>query len=343
MEKLIINTADIKSNIGALRKYAGVQLIGTVEHGGYGCGNRFLARAYVNAGVQMLASSDAYTVNLILNEFPQVSTLLMCPVIGREELACIIKRGAVATISNSEDAVRLNAAAEETGTQVKAHLLIRTHKDGCGISFSQAEGLAASLLNCHNIEVDGAYTHIGSRYRARGKAVAACKDVFDRTVAAINAAGIRTPLLHMAEAYTALRYPELAYNAVRTGDAVIGRMGEKDRWNLRPVGCVETDVIGFTVIPAEEDKSLKSPRERRYAVASLGCPQAAEAAADKALPFTDRQIVCFWGKKRMKAEGTCGSGLVLIDGAKTGIQAGDAVRFPVDPRMVTADCVRNYE
>lgn len=344
MEKLIINTADIRSNIDAVRKYSSVQLIGVVDHGGYGCGSRFLARAFVSAGVQMLAASDAATVNTILNDFPQVNTLLMCPVIGRAELDCIVRRGAVATVTNSEDAARLNAAAEESGSIIKAHLLIRTHKDGCGISLSQADRVAATLLNCHNIEVDGAYTHIDARRRTSEKAVLVQKEIFEQTAGIINTAGVQTPLLHMAESYTALRYPDLSFNAVRVGDAIIGRMEEKDKWHLAPVGEIETTVIGFTVIPAEDEKSLKTSKERRYALVDLSSIGSARAASpDGLIPFADKQLYCIWGKKKLRVVGNCGSELLLVDTARAGVQTGDTVRFSADPRLVGADCERNYE
>lgn len=344
MERLIINTSDVRSNIDAVRKYAGVQLIGVVDHGGYGCGARFLARAFVSAGVQMLAASDAATVTAILADFPQVNTLLMCPVIGKAELACVLRGGAIATVTDSEGAIRLNSAAEEIGAHVKVHLLIRTHKEGCGISLSQADRLAATLLNCHNLEIDGAYTHIDARRRTNGKAVMMQKEIFERTVSLLNTAGIETPMLHAAESYTALRYHDLSFNAVRVGDAVIGRMEEKDRWRLARVGEIETPVIGFTVIPAEEEKELKTSREHRYAVVSLSCDGAVKAASpDGFLPFSDKQMFCVWGKKKLRVSGSCTDQLFLIDTARTGIQSGDTVRFSADPRLVHADCERNYE
>lgn len=344
MDKLIISTADIKSNIERVRKQSGVQLIGNIEHGGYGCGIRFIARAYVSAGVQMFASSDVAVINEVLNDFPQISTLLTCPVIGREELECIIRRGVIATVASVSDAVRLNAAAEQADCIVKVHLLIRTHKDGCGITLSQAETAALTLATCHNLEIDGAYTYIDPSNFKKEKAVMKQKEIFDAALSIINDSGIRTPVRHMAEGYTALRYPAISYNAVRVGDAVIGRMDEKDRWGLSPVGEIETKIVGFTTIPAEEDKDIKSSKDRVFAVTVLSNNGAVyEASPDKIIPFSGKKIFCNYGKKKLRAVNSCGSSVILLDCGKTLVEQGDLVRFSADPRLVDADCVRNYE
>ena len=344
MDKLIISTADIKKNIEKVRKQAGVQLIGTIEHGGYGCGSRFLARAYVNSGVQMFASSDAEVLNEVLDDFPQISALLTCPVIGRAELECIIRRGVIATVTSASDAVRLNAAAEQADCIVKVHLLIRTHKDGCGITISQAESTALSLITCHNLEVDGAYTYIDPHNYKKQKAIMKQKELFDATLSIINDSGVSTPVRHIAEGYTALRYPAISYNAVRVGDAVIGRMDEKDRWNLSPVGEIETKIVGFTVIPAEADSDIKTSKDRKFGVTVLANNRAVyEALPDKLIPFSEKQIFCQHGKKKLRAYTQCGSSTVLLSCGKTVVEQGVTVRFSADPRIVYVDCIRNYE
>lgn len=344
MDKLIISIADIKSNIEKVRKQSGVQLIGNIEQGGYGCGVRFLARIYVSAGVQMLASSDVNVLNEVLNDFPQVSTLLTCPVIGREELECIIRRGAVATVASASDALRLNAAAEQADCIVKVHLLIRTHKDGCGITLSQAESTALNLASCHNLEIDGAYTYIYPDDCKKEKAVLKQKEIFDTALSILNNSGIATSVCHIAEGYTALRYPSITYNAVRVGDAVIGRMSEKDRWGLSPVGEIETDIVGFTTLPAEEYKDIRSSKERTFAVTVLNNNGAVrEASPDKIIPFSGKQIFCKHGKKKLRAFSTCTSSVILLDHGKTAVEQGDTVRFSADPRFVNGDCLRNYE
>lgn len=344
MDKLIISIADIKSNIEKVRKQAGVQIVGNIEHGGYGCGVRFLARAYVSSGVQMLASSDVDVLNEVLNDFPQITALLTCPVIGRGELECIIRRGAIATVTSVSDIVRLNAAAEQADCIVKVHLLIRTHKNGCGITISQAETAALTLATCHNLEIDGAYTHIDPDNYKKEKAVLKQKELFDTTIAILNDSGIATPVRHMAEGYTALRYPAISYNAVCVGDAVIGRMEEKDRWVLSPVGEIETKIVGFTTIPSETDRDIKTSKDRTLAVTVLSNNKAVyEALPDKLIPFSEKQMFCMFGKKKLRAVTTCGSSTVLLDCGKNQVEQGDLVRFSADPRLVDADCVRNYE
>lgn len=342
MEKLIISRKDIVSNLETVRKYAKVQLIGVIDQNGYGCGSRYLARTFVSAGIQMLAASDAETVHAILDEFPQVSVLLLCPVFGKEELACVIHRGAVATVDDIADVVRLNAAAEDNGVVARVHLLIRSHKNGCGLSLSQAERMADVLHSCRNIEVDGAYTHIDPADAIHEKVVLRQKAVFDATVERLTGAGIRIPILHMADGYSAMRYPGISYNAVRVGDAAIGRMEGKDRWGLTPVGQLQTTVIGNTTVCAEEEKDLRG-KERTYAVTSIASLDAVLAATPMGLFFrTGKRMICTCRGKRYHVVGRCGNELFLVNPGREGLKAEDVLLFPVDPRLVNGHVVREY-
>ena len=344
MENLLISTKSIQKNIDLVRKQAGVQLIGVIDHGGYGCGTRFLARAFVSAGVQMLASSDAETVGLIRQDFPQASVLLLSPVIGQKELDCILRQGVIATVDELTDIVRLNAAAEEAGEHVKVHLLIRTEKNGCGISFSQAERVAKTIGNCPFVEVDGAYSTVLNDCIAKEKAVLRRKAIFDKTVALLKAYGVDMPVLHMAEGYASLRYPDITYNAVRVGDAVIGRLPARDRWHLDPVGEIETRVIGHTVIAAEEEKELKTAKDRRCALIPLSSVEAVMAAAkDGLLPGSGKKPVCLCGKKKYRITGHCNSTLLLAECGKNDLPEGESVRFSADPRLVGQEVERKYE
>ena len=344
MEKLIIETKGIQKNIEIVRKQAGVQLIGVIDHGGYGCGSRFLARTLVSAGVQMLASSDPDVIGIIRKDFPQISVLLLSPALGEKELNCILEDGVIATVSEITDMVRLNAAAEDRGEHVKVHLLIRTEKNGCGISVSQADEVASTLKNCRYLEVDGAYAVLSESRMTKEKAVLEQKAVFDRTVAILHSCGIETPVLHVAEGYTALRYPDICYNAVRTGDAVIGRLNAHDKWNLVPVGCVETQVAGNLTIAAEEEKDLKTSKDRHCAVIPLASTAAVLAAAkDGFLPGSGKKIVGVDGRKKYRMTGKCGSALFLAECGKNDLPAGKLLRFSADPRLVGGDYAREYE
>lgn len=342
METLVINGKDILSNVEKVRKYAKVQLIGVIDQNGYGCGRRYLTKMLVSAGVQTLAASDADTVNAILDEFPQVNVLLLCPVFGKEELACVINRGAIATVDDVSDVVRLNAAAEEMDLMVRVHLLIRTHKNGCGLSLSQVDRMAKVLHACRNIEVDGAYTHLDVAGMAREKTVMRQKALFDATVERLTAAGIAIPLLHMADGYSALRYPSIGYNAVRVGEAVVGRLEGKDRWNLTPVGTLETAVIERTTIYAEEEKELKG-KEKQCCVSLLASREAVVKNASGRFPFLKHtRVVCTGGGKKYAVTGWCGKELFLVDAGRNGLKAGDVLCFDADPRLVVGGVKREY-
>jgi len=344
MERLIINTNDIQHNIEVVRKQAGVQLIGRVDHNGYGCGTAFLARAFVSAGVQLLAASDAATVTEIRKEFPQIPVLLLSPVLNEKELACVTEQEAIATVCDLKGLFRLNGAAEEKGEHIKVYLLIRTEKNGCGISVSQAEEMATALKNCRYIEVDGAYANISPERVTHVKAVLKEKAIFDRTVSLINGFGIETPVLHMAEGYTALRYPELSYHAVRVGDAVIGRLNETDMWRLAPVGAIETEVLGQLNIAAEDEKELKTPREKRCAVVAVSSVAAVRAAAKGSLlPFVGKKITLTAGKKTFRVTGNINSSLFTVSCGKNDLREGETVRFSADLRLVNEECLRQYE
>ncbi len=342
MEKLIISRKDIVSNLETLRKYAKVQLIGVVDQNGYGCGSRYLARTFISSGVQLLAAFDVNTVNSILDEFPEANVLLLCPVFGMEELACVIHRGAIATVASVADAVRLDAAAEEAGVSVRVHLLIRSHKNGCGLSPSEAEGMAEALHTCHNLEVDGAYTHIDPTDALKEKRVLRQKKVYDETVENLTGAGIRIPVLHMADGYSALRYPSIGYNAVRVGDVAIGRMEGKDRWHLTPVGHIETPLIGNISVYQEEEGSLKG-KGKTFAVALLASREAVMATCPMSTWLSGKKrITALYRGKKIHGVNRYGSELMLMDMGHKEKTAEETVRFSADPRLVNGDVEREY-
>jgi alanine racemase len=242
-----------------------VKLIAVVKADAYGHGAIPVARAALAAGAWGLAVStleEAAEVRDLASTGDQVLVmggLLPGDAERAAELGC-------AVTCHSEQLAHALAAAASPVRPLPVHLEVDTGMGRLGCAPAEAPALARLIAANPGLRLAGVYTHL---------AVSESDPEFTRNqhrlfMTVLEGLGVDPGLRHANNSAAALRYPDLALDAVRVGIALYGCEGE----GLRPalalrglVTHVKTVPVGATV---GYGATWRAQRETRVATVAMG-------------------------------------------------------------------------
>jgi alanine racemase len=214
----------IAHNVGVLRRAAApAQVWAVVKADAYGHGAVPVARAALAAGATGLC------VALVQEGVELRRAGIDGPVLVLSEqppgqLGELVAAGLSATVYRPGAIAALAAAARSLGARnVPVHLKIDTGMHRVGAAPGDAVGLAALVRSAAPVlRLEGVATHLATADEPGHPAVAAQLAAFDGVLAALDAAGTRPPLVHVANSAGALAVPAARHSLVRTGIAIYG-------------------------------------------------------------------------------------------------------------------------
>ncbi|HEY8642045.1 MAG TPA: alanine racemase [Candidatus Dormibacteraeota bacterium] len=244
----------------------GVKVIAVVKANAYGHGTVPVAEAALAAGAWGLAVST-------LEEAQQVRGLLETSgdrllVLGGllPDEADQAARLACAITCYSEEVVHALAAGADPQSPLPVHLKVDTGLGRLGCAPEEAPGLARLIAESPALRLAGTCTHFASSESDP----ALTREQFRRFSAVLDQLGVDPGLRHAGNSGAALRYPEMALDAVRLGIGLYGCEGE----GLRPalamrglVAHVKTLSPGSTV---GYGATWRAERETRVATVLMG-------------------------------------------------------------------------
>ncbi len=238
----------VRHNVGVLREVsAPAEVWAVVKADGYGHGAVAVARAALEAGASGLcvalvkegvelrrAGIDAPV--LVLSEQPP------------EQLDELVRERLEATVYRPGSIAALAAAARAAGVRdVGVHVKIDTGMHRVGARPERAVQLVEAVRSAAPaLAIRGVATHLATADEPGHPAVAAQLDTFASVLAGLDAAGLRPPLVHVANSAAALAVPQARFSLVRAGIAVYGiepgrGVGDRCR-GLRPALALKARV-----------------------------------------------------------------------------------------------------
>ena len=163
-----------------------------------------------------------------------------------------------ATVYSLDAARALAQAARDLGRELRVHVKVDTGMARLGLRAEDLEGIVAfcrSLREQPGLATEGVFTHLatadsGDQTYARRQLAR-----FETVLAALEAEGLRPPIVHAANSAAALALPEARYDLVRPGIAIYG-LNPSDEVPLpegfAPALAFKTQVAQVKEVPAGE-------------------------------------------------------------------------------------------
>jgi alanine racemase len=191
----------------------GTKLIAVVKANGYGHGAVPVARAAVRGGATWLAVATLDEAQELTGLVHAERILVMGGLVIAQASEAIA--GGFSIGVSGFDLARALGNGEEV---VPVHLKVDTGMGRFGAAPEEAARLARFIYESPGLRLAGTWTHFASA----GTDEVMTRVQFERFLEALGAVGVAPGLRHASNSAAALRYPEMALDAVRVGIALYG-------------------------------------------------------------------------------------------------------------------------
>jgi alanine racemase len=260
------------------------------------------AHAAVRAGAEWLAVATIEEAAELRAARLEVPLLLLSEPRPHElrtavALACRVVVWSIATVD------ALAGEARRSGTKVLAHLKVDTGMHRVGANPDDAVDIARHIAATEGVELEALMTHLPVADEPANDFTAAQLARFTAVVDALEAAGLRPPMLHAANSAGAIEHPAARLDLVRCGIAVYGidpAPALAGRLPLRPAMRLTSSVLDVRRVDAGEGVSYghRWRAERPTTIATVpmgyadGVPrQLGDAGGEVLIGGTRRRIV----------------------------------------------------
>ncbi|HUU09907.1 MAG TPA: alanine racemase [Phycisphaerae bacterium] len=218
-----VDLAAVRHNLRTLRARLapGVQVLGVVKANAYGHGAVEVSRALEAEAVDLLGVA-------LVEEGAQLraagirSPVLVMGALPADDVAAAIEQDLTPTVDGPETAGPIEACAARQGRTVAVHLKIDTGMNRLGVRAEAAAEAAAALGRMKHLRLAGAYTHFACADCEADDVSPGQLARFRSALAAMQAAGLRPPLVHAANSSALLVLSESHFDMVRSGLALYG-------------------------------------------------------------------------------------------------------------------------
>jgi alanine racemase len=233
----------VRANAATLLAHVprGTKLFAVVKADGYGHGAVPAARAALHGGAFGLAVATLEEAHQ-LNGLVRADQVLVMGGLTTQEASAAAASGCSIAVSSLE----LAKALGDRDEVVPVHLKIDTGMGRFGCALSEAAALAKFIDRAPALRLAGTWTHFASA--ASDEAMT--RNQFDRFIEALATFEIDPGIRHACNSAGALRFPEFALDAVRSGIALYGCQwpGSQPALTLRSaVTHIKTVGVGDTV------------------------------------------------------------------------------------------------
>jgi alanine racemase len=200
-------------------------LMSVVKSNAYGHGLIHIAREMVRLGVNFLGT-DSFDEALELRKAGIKTRILVFGYVSPAFFKEASEKNISITISSFPSLRALSKL--RTKKKIKIHIETDTGLGRQGFLAGDMKKVITLLKKCHNVEVEGLYTHFAVGEDPKGYAYTKRQvDGFEKWVKAFNQAGFY-PLRHVCASASTMLYPEFHYDMVRVGISLYGLWASKE-------------------------------------------------------------------------------------------------------------------
>lgn len=264
--------------IGSLLS-ANTSMMAVVKADAYGHGAIDIAKTVVAQGVEWLAVATV-TEGIELRQAGIVAPILILGAVNSDvQVWEIVKWALQPTLCNIEQATLISKAIStlESRSPLIVHLKLDTGMSRLGTNWQQAVAFFGEVKTLPYLQIGSLYSHLATADELDLTVMEMQLDRFGQALAAIELAGHRLPMLHLANSAGILVSDRLHYQLVRPGLLLYGLCPAphlRSKIDLRPVLSVKARVTQVNDISAGTGVSYGyrfiADRDLRLAVVGIG-------------------------------------------------------------------------
>ncbi|HLK10849.1 MAG TPA: alanine racemase [Candidatus Binatia bacterium] len=232
---------------------AGVRVMAVVKADAYGHGAVAAARAFVEAGAAALGVSTVEEGVEIARARLGAPVVVLGGAFPGEE-AVVAAHGLGVAVWTVEGVRALGAAARAAGTTVPVHVKVNTGMTRLGLEPGEAGAFGAAVRSVPGVAIEGVFSHFASADDLDTAAARAQLARFAEARDALASAGVRPPLVHLANSAAVLSLPAAHFTMVRPGLMLYGYAPAPHlaaRAALRPALRLRTRITQARAVAAE--------------------------------------------------------------------------------------------
>ncbi|WP_434084361.1 alanine racemase [Micrococcus porci] len=266
--RALVDLAAVRSNVAALRARLGrpdgasTALMAVVKADAYGHGAVPVARAALEAGADRLGVAHV-TEALALRAAGVTAPILAWLHTRDTPFRAAVETDVALGVSGMWDLEAVAQAARAAGRRATVHVKADTGlgRNGCLLADLPALAARAAALQDEGVvDVEGLFSHLAVADELdRAAETDAQAAAFGEATVALDAAGLRPRVRHLANTPAALTRPDLHHDMVRVGLGLYGLSPFPDRapaeFGLRPAMSLQTTLAAVKAVPAGQGVS----------------------------------------------------------------------------------------
>jgi alanine racemase len=248
-----VSLAALRHNCRQARELVGpaVVVMAVVKADAYGHGAVAAARAFVEAGAVALGVSTVEE-GVELRRAGLTAPIVVLGGVFHGEGVAVAEHALEAAMWTLGCARALAAAGRAAGRTVPVHVKVETGMGRLGIAVGEAHQFGEALRAVDGIEVRGVFSHFASADAVDTASARAQVARFREAVDGLAAAGVRPPLVHLANSAAVLCEPAAHFTMVRPGLMLYGYPPAPHlaaRAALRPAMTFRTATVQVRRVP----------------------------------------------------------------------------------------------
>ncbi len=234
-----------------------VRVLASLKADAYGHGALRVARTVLRNGASWLGVATVSEAQP-LREAGITAPILVFGYIAPWQARETVQLDLRATVYALDAARALSHAARDLEREVRVHVKIDTGMARLGLRAEDLEGIVAffeALRELPGLAVEGVFTHFATADSADQQYAYRQLERFRAVLAALEARGLRPPIVHAANSAALLTLPEARFDMVRPGIAIYGLSPSDDVRlppGFRPALAFKTQVAQVKTIPPGE-------------------------------------------------------------------------------------------
>ena len=374
MKVLRINKEDLKHNINIIKsivkrsavddKGKSPKIIGVVKGNGYGLGLVEFSKFLIKNGIKILAVSSVEEALELKRAKIDNDVMLLSGTSIRTDLMKLVNKDVIISLTSFEDIEVLNRILKNKDKVQRVQIKIDTGFNRYGFKYEDLDELIEVLKSDESkkLKIVGTFSHFSYSYSQNKENTQKQFDLFISTVEKLKKNNIDTGDLHICNSSAFLKYPEMHLNAVRVGSAFLGRLQIENKYNLRKIGKLYTNICEIKSVRKGDtigySCSEKIKKNSRIAIAQIGYIDGLNSGKyndtfkiiDKIRIlknsffdiFKDKHIYYKINGSKCRVLGKIGMNHIVLDIKGKDVKINDEIEIDISPLNVNTNIRREY-
>lgn len=374
MKVLRINKEDLKHNINIIKsivKRSAVddkgkfpKIIGVVKGNGYGLGLVEFSKFLIKNGIKILAVSSVEEALELKRAKIDNDVMLLSGTSIRTDLMKLVNKDVIISLTSFEDIEVLNRILKNKDKVQRVQIKIDTGFNRYGFKYEDLDELIEVLKSDESkkLKIVGTFSHFSYSYSQNKENTQKQFDLFISSVEKLKKNNIDTGDLHICNSSAFLKYPEMHLNAVRVGSAFLGRLQIENKYNLRKIGKLYTNICEIKSVRKGDtigySCSEKIKKNSRIAIAQIGYIDGLNSGKyndtfkiiDKIRIlknsffdiFKDKHIYYKINGSKCRVLGKIGMNHIVLDIKGKDVKINDEIEIDISPLNVNTNIRREY-